>query len=290
MKSDQLSQTAAFVAIKFYGLTRIGSFRSSFDDSIIHFYEHLVETLPAPFKFYRYWLKFDWVRSFYILGEELLLPGDLLHVVARKWYIQQMAQKFVDQGYEQIIVLGAGFDHLAFYYAQQGLSCYEFDTPYMSVLKRRFFIKNYPSQRYPKIIQAYLPKDNFGDLLPKHIDPHKKTLIIAEGFFDYLELETVEDSLIELNNFFSHKPALISTHFALDELPLFHQKVFELSVRMVGEKLQFNTTMNDLNILLGKHNFQISQLYDSEQIRDNLSKKFSTTLPVLGGFYVFSAI
>jgi len=290
MKSNQLSQTAAFVAIKFFGLTQIDSFRSIFDDSVIQFYENLLDSLPAPFRFYRYWLKFGWVRAFYIWGEELLLPGDLLHVVARKWYIQQMTQQFVEEGYKQIIVLGAGFDHLAYYYANRGVSCFEFDTPYMTVLKRNFFIRNYPGQHHPRIVQAFLPKDKIRDLLPRHIDPEKKTLIIAEGFFDYLEAETVEQSLADINNFFSHKPALISTHFALDELPYFYQKVFEISVKLVGEKLQFHTPMKELKFILRKHGFKISQLYDSEDIRANLSEKLSTGLPVLGGFYVFSAI
>jgi len=290
MKSDQISQTAAFVAIKFYGLTKIDSYRSIFNNSIIHFYENLVKSLPAPFKFYHFWLKFSWIRYLYIWGEELLLPGDLLHVVARKWYIQKIAQQFVEKGYTQLVVLGAGFDHLAFHYCQQGLSCFEFDTPYMSVLKRRFFIDNYPDQPHPRIIQTYLPEDDIGIMFDRHLDPDKKTLIVAEGFFDYLEPETVADSLNELNNFFSHKPALISTHFALDELPLFHQKVFEISVRLVGEKLQFHTSMDDLNTMLSEHGFQISQLYDAEDIRIDLSDKLSTTLPVLGGFYVFSAI
>lgn len=289
MKSDQLSQTAAFIAIKFYGLTQNDSYRSIFDHSIIRFYESLVDSLPAPFKFYHFWLKYRWVRAFYIWSEEKLLPGDLLHVVARKWYIQRMAEKAISRGCEQLIVLGAGFDHLAFHYAQKEVASFEFDAPYMSGLKSRFLEEKYPDQRHPTIIQAFLPTDSLSKLLTEHVDPHKKTVIVAEGFFDYLESDTVIDLLSDLKDFFSHKPTLISTHFALDELPAFHQKVFEWSVKIVGEKLQFHTPMPALKRLLNEQGWQIVQLYDSDDISGELDKKIETSLPVLKGFYVFTA-
>jgi len=290
MKSDQLSQTAAFVAIKFYGLTQIDSYRSIFDNSDIQFYENLVKSLPAPFKFYHFWLKYRWVRAFYIWSEEKLLPGDLLHVVARKWYIQRMADKIIDQqGYEQLLVLGAGFDHLAFHYAQKEVASFEFDAPYMSGLKNSFLKKMYPDRPHPTIIQAYLPTDSLSELLTEHIDPNKKTLVVAEGFFDYLESDTVTDLLANLKDFFTYKPTLISTHFALDELSPFHRKVFEWSVKIVGEKLQFHTPMPKLKKLLSEQGWQIRQLYDSKDIREELYKKILTSLPVLKGFYIFMA-
>ncbi|MGD8426721.1 MAG: class I SAM-dependent methyltransferase [Balneolaceae bacterium] len=289
MKSNQLSQTAAFVAIKFYGLTQIHSYRSIFDHSVIVFYEKLIKSLPLPFRFYHFWLRFHWVRAFYVWAEEKLLPGDLLHVVGRKLYIQRLTEELLSKGYEQLIVLGAGFDHLAFYYSRQGVPCFEFDAPYMSELKRQFLKEQYPLETHPTIIEAHIPNDHLERLLQKHIDPHKKTIIVAEGFFDYLDSETVTKLLIQLRNFFSHNPALITTHFALNELSFFYRKVFQSSVTMVGEKLQFHTSMNDFKKLLEKQGFRISQLFDSKDIRADIAKKLSTSLPILKGFYIFMA-
>lgn len=84
MKANQLSKTAAFVAIKFYGLTRIEKFRSLFDDSVVNFYDRIVQTLPGPLSYYHSWLKYSGIRKLFIGAEELLLPGDLLHIIARK--------------------------------------------------------------------------------------------------------------------------------------------------------------------------------------------------------------
>ncbi|HET6527509.1 MAG TPA: class I SAM-dependent methyltransferase, partial [Balneolaceae bacterium] len=252
MKANQLSKTAAFIAIKFYGLTRIESYSALFDGSVIGFYDKLVQFLPSPLCRYHKWLKFKWIRKFYIASEELLLPGDLMHVLARKWYIRRMAEDLVDQGYEQLIVLGAGFDHLSHHYAQQGLRCFEFDAPYMAGLKRDFLKEAYPHSHHPSIIDSHFPADSFSEILQQQpgLDPAKKTIIVAEGFFDYLPSHTVNSLFITIKEYFSHNAAIISTHFALNELPRFHRWVFKTSVNLVDEKLQFNSSMYEFEQLL----------------------------------------
>ncbi len=291
MKSNQLSQIAAFVAVKFYGLTREEQFQSLFDDSIISFYDRLVSSLPAPIRYYHFWLRFGWIRKFYTWSEELLLPGDLLHVIGRKWYIQRMAQELVDHDYEQMIVLGAGFDHLGHYFSQRDITCVECDAPYMTELKQTFLDEHYPDSKHPIILATYLPGDQLDTIFSdeQQIHPDKKTMIIAEGFFDYLDKKTVSNCLQQINRYFSHSPALISTHFALDELSAFHRSVFRRSVQIVGERLQFETGMDGFRQLLSSCGFEIKQLHDSHAIRDILCDKVDTTLSILDGFYIFRA-
>lgn len=291
MKSDQLSQTAAFVAIKFYGLTRMDQYRSLFDDSVVAFYEQLIQSLPIPLRYYHYWLQQKWVRRLYIWSEELLLPGDLLHIIARKWYIQRMAERLLDEGYEQLVVLGAGFDHLAFDFAQRGIDSFEFDAPHMAALKRHFLSSCYPGRRHPNIIISHLPNDELGHEFSRHpqIDSNKKTIVVAEGFFDYLPPHLVASSLGQIQQYFSHKPALISTHFALDELSSFHRWVFKTSVNLVSERLQFNASMEAFRDILTNQQFELTQLHDAHEINTTIKNLVKTTLPVLKGFYVLLA-
>lgn len=291
MKADQLSKTAAFVAIKFYGLTRDKQFRSLFDPSVVRFYDQLVQSLPAPLSYYHYWLRYSWVRKFYIRAEELLLPGDLLHIIARKWYIQQITQQLVDDGYEQIIVLGAGFDHTGYYFAQNGVSCFEIDAPQMVALKQQFLQEHYPAQSHPYIISHHF---SIGRPIPKfsdhsNIDKHNKTIVIAEGFFDYLTTDIVNKSLECICNNFSHKIALVSTHFSLNELSPFHRKVFQSSVRAVGEQLRFHSSIDAFKRMLREEGYEVSQCYDTQSISENLCDEINTELPLLQGFYIFSA-
>lgn len=291
MKPDQLSKTAAFIAIKFYGLTRMTTFRSIFDNSVPEFYNQLVQKLPPPLRYYHFWLKLDWIRRLFIWSEELLLPGDLLHIVARKWYIQKMTRDLVEKGCQQIIVLGAGFDHLAHNFSQQGISCIECDAPYMAEQKRQFFREAYPGTKHPSIIEAYLPEDQLDAIFrsSQHIDPDKKTVIVAEGFFDYLNKPTVKRTLLNLSTYFTHNPNLISTHFALEELSPFHQRVYKSSVQMVGENLQLRTPMSDFKTLLSDNSFKIEQMHESQDIREKMHVLTGASLQMLKGFYIFSA-
>lgn len=286
MKAGQISKTAAFVAIKFYGLTRDNRFRSLFDESVITFYNRLVHSLPKPLSYYRYWLQFSWVRRFYIWSEELLLPGDLLHIIARKWYMQRITRQLVDEGYEQVIIPGAGFDHLGYYFSREGLPCFEIEKPRMSKLKQDFFRKYYPDQPHPSIITN---NHSFLPLSHQKIDPYKKTVIVAEGFFDYLPKDNVQQILSHIRNYFSHRTALISTHFALDELPFFNRSVYKTSVRMIGEQLRFNTPAKAFKQMLTQHNYEISQFFDTHEISKNIHNQIDTSLPLLNGFYILAA-
>jgi O-methyltransferase involved in polyketide biosynthesis len=291
MDNDQLSQTAAFVAIKFYGLTRSDLFQSLFDKSIINFYDRLVQSLPAPLCYYHYWLKFGWVRRLYIWSEELLLPGDLLHVVARKWYLKRLIDQLVDQGYKQMIVLGGGFDHTATVYTAQGLRCVELDTPYMTRLKKQFLTERYPNAPHPEFISSLLPGNRLDTQFSDHpaVDPDQKTVVVAEGFFDYLNPQTVSDSLRQIQAFFSHRPTLIGTHFALDELSGFHRWIFTNSVKMVGEQLEFNTSADTFEQMILDNNFRSCQLFGTHTINKKIRSQIETSLPLLQGFYMFRA-
>lgn len=291
MKADQLSKTAAFIAIKFYGLTNIDSYRTLFDPTVIQFYEKLVQSLPLPLGMYHNWLKYSWVRKVYIWWEELLLPGDLMHVLARKFYIRRMADQLIDQGYEQMVVLGAGFDHLAHHFSQQGIACFEIDAPYMASYKRSFLKKAFPTTPQPTIMATHFPIQNFGELLQsrEELDPDKKTIIIAEGFFDYLTSHTVDSTITTLKEYFSHNFTIISTHFSLNELSTFHRFVYKTSVNMVGEMLRLDHSLPEMEHLFNKHQLSFRELIDRQQISDELFAAQDSPFPVLKGFYIFRA-
>lgn len=291
MKPDQLSKTAAFIAVKFYGLTQYPHYRSLFDESVITFYDNLVKELPPPLSYYHYWLKSGSIRKLYSWSEELLLPGDLLHIIARKWYIRKLINDLTKENYNQIIVLGAGFDDLSFHLCQKGFACFEFDAPYMAQFKRHFLSEQYPQKKYPHIVDLYLPPNQPELQITRHpdIDVHKKTIVIAEGFFDYLPVKTVSRILQEIRTSFEESPALISTHFALSELSPFHRKIFKAGVKTVGENLRLNISMKDYKLLLAQQNYTIRQLFTDKKMTMQLRKKISTRLSVLKGFYLLQA-
>lgn len=290
MEKNQLSKTAAFVAIKFYGLTQWKNYRSAFDTSTMDFYDHLVRSLPGALAIYHKLLRNDPVRSLLFWSNEFLLPGDLMHILSRKWYLEKMLDLEIDNGVKQVVVLGSGFDHLAWRSSRKNINSVEIDVPGMADLKRRFYDMQYPGVENPTVISGFVPETLISNSLHQHqIDPNIKTVIVAEGFFDYLEKDSVSNLLADIYSYFDEKPNLLSTHFALDELSWFHSFIFQNSIRLVGEYLKLNLDISSFESLLKEQNLIITDLYSHKTIEDHLWTNLKIKQKVLNGFYLLSA-
>lgn len=290
MKPNQLSQTAAFIAIKFYGLTRMEPYRSLFREETVQCYDRLVADLPAPLNRYHHILQRPWYRKFFIFSEELLLPGDLMHILMRKWFIGNMVDRLVDEGYEQLVVLGSGFDHLAIKHSRQGLISFEIDAPGMADLKRDFIEKYHYGSSDLHVIPAYFSRDTLGETLDRNseFEAAKKTIIIAEGFFDYLNPGESMTILNDITAYFRGGISIISTVFSLAELSLPRSWVFQLGVWMVGEKLKLHQTCEEFSQMLRDYHFVIKEHVDTNDMQKELQKK-EIDMPVLPGFHLLQA-
>lgn len=291
MKPNQLSKTAAYIAIKFYGITLTEPYRSLFDKETIRYYDHLVANLPFPLNKYHSYLKNKWFRNCLKSVDEFLLPGDLMHILMRKYYMSKMVNELIDQNYKQLIVLGAGFDHLGKAFADKGLNCFELDVPRMAQLKLKFLQKfNYHDNRLT-VFPAHFSESSLYDFLTliPNLDSRKKTIIAAEGFFDYLTPKELKGILNNLSWYFNNRVTLISTLFALDELTLFHSFIFKSAVAAVGEELKLYCSQQEFDHILTSQNYQVEVLIPGETMRREKLMPLGIDMPVLPGFYLVKA-
>jgi O-methyltransferase involved in polyketide biosynthesis len=302
MKPNQLSNTAAFIAVKFYGLTREDPCRSLFDDEIIRFYDRLVQQLPAPLRFYHRGLRYKPARRFFTFWEELLLPGDLMHIILRKRYLGQWVEQLRKQGYRQMLVLGGGFDHLAALGARTGMRCLEIDTPAMTDMKQSFIDTCGYAHKNLMLREAFFGPDSLHDVLAKdgradsdtnadahRLDRAKKTIVVAEGFFDYFSVNESAELLTDLNAIFSGGVQLLSTLNVQEELSGFRSFVYKKSVMLAGEKLKLGLNRDQFVSLLESHQFRSETIIDRERMRREVLELHDIEYPVLGGFYLVRA-
>lgn len=292
MKPDQLSKTAAYVAIKFYGLTLIKPYCSLFDKETLRFYDRLVANLPSPLNKYHSYLKNRWIRDFTKSINEILLPGDLMHILMRKYYVSKMISELSDQNYRQLIILGSGFDHLGKYFANKGLKCFEMDVPRMANLKLNFLEKYAYDNHDLTVLPVRLSNSSLLNYLIQTpgLDSANKTIIVAEGFFDYLTPAEVEAILKDLSRYFENKVTLISTLFALDELSRFNSIIFKAAVSAVGEKLKLYSSKKEFVDILKSHGFQVENLINGKTMRKKILTPNGIRMPVLPGFYLVKVL
>lgn len=288
--ASTLSYTASYIAVKFYGLTLNSKIAAFFDPFTLKFYEDVVTYLPKKLSWNHKALRSKFWRSFFVWWEELLLPGDLMHIISRKYYIESALQKALESGFEQIVIMGAGFDHNGALFATKGIPVFEIDTPSMINHKQRMLHKSGYDLDKLFLCPIDPSNQNIEEVLiqTKAFGFDKKTIFLAEGFFDYLSLESVE-SILENITGFSNDFKLISTFFNLGELNFFHRFMFTSGVAMVGETLKLPLNKKEFIELLNDFEISTSHQISYKDIEEELIAKMNIDLPVLPGFYILES-
>jgi methyltransferase (TIGR00027 family) len=163
--------------------------RLFYDPYAIHFISQ--ETLEP----YNDPLKAKALHEYY----ERLFPGFANSVRARVRYFDDIVMKSIDEGLEQLVILGAGYDTRA--YRIEGLQgkvkVYEVDHPNTQCVKIEKIKEIFGS--LPKHV-IYAPvdfeTDNLGErLVEKGYDRSLKTLFLMEGLIMYIPPESVDETL-----------------------------------------------------------------------------------------------
>lgn len=290
MKKDNISYTAAYIVVKFYGLALDSKIGKNFDPFLIDFYEKMVRFLPKHLSWYHNSLTSSFWRKLFIFSEELLLPGDLMHIVCRKYYMTSLVDKAIAEGVEQFVSLGSGFDHLGAYASSKGIPSYELDMDFMVAQKQEFLKHSRLTNEFLHVAPIDVIKQRIPDVLKEMegFSPNKRTAFICEGFFDYLPLQTTKEVLGDIK-LLNPENQLISTFFSLDELNWFHRLSFTSGVTLVGESLKLPLNRLGFHELLKNTSFSVSEEFSYDDMRKRLVEPSGITLPVLKGFYVMSA-
>lgn len=130
---------------------------------------------------------------------ERLFPGLANSIRARVRYFDDFVKKSIDEGFEQLVILGAGYDTRA--YRIEGLKekvkVYEVDHPdtqdvKIEKVKKIFgFIPNHVI-----FVPVDFETDNFGErLLEQGYNRSQKTLFVLEGLIMYIPPEAVNETL-----------------------------------------------------------------------------------------------
>ncbi len=289
MASHKLSYTASYIAIKFYGLTLDERIGNHFSTATKNFYRNLVAFLPSHLSWYQNSLSKSFWRKLFIASEELLLPGDLMHIICRKYYIEQLIDEALSEGISQVVVLGAGFDHNGKFKANEKATFFDIDTPYMVEQKEDFLRDFGYKNSNHHVCSIDVEEQNLVDVLTHHpdFDSTKPTLYLAEGFFDYLSLSTTKQVLEQMRSL-TPNHQLVTTLFALEELNFFYRSSFTSGVAMVGETLKLPLNRTEFIQLMKDHQYTLQQEISHQQMYDDLVCSTGLNLPVMKGFYILT--
>ncbi len=286
--STSISYTAAFILIKLHGMSREPWLHPLIDEKAREYYLKTVPHLPVPLNVFSRLLKSSIVRKLSIALEDAVLPGDLMHLLMRKLYIHEELIRARNDGFEQLVVVGSGFDFAGVRWATWGGQSFELDRPRTHALKKKL---NRVTNFNPPTLW-YLPigenDPDFDRLLCAHpfFDPAKSTLFIAEGFLDYLSQDEVHRFFESISNIPSHLRRFVFTLFDFDAMNPLHARIIRDSVAAVGEDLGYNIGRNNIETLLDRHGFRATNIVDTKKMcRDKLDP-LGITNPLFTDFYI----
>lgn len=197
MRVDRPSSTARLIARSTLLAARDPRLRSLVPGGAV---EPLQRILAAtgPGGWFDFALRHASTRALLFAGERAVLPGIIAHYLARKRWLEARATTALAHGCEQLVVLGAGFDTLAWRVRATHPHAH-------------FFELDHPATQRPKAAAlgsaprlAFLPAD-LGQILPSTalrsapgFDPARRTCFIAEGLLMYFPESRVREILADL--------------------------------------------------------------------------------------------
>jgi len=139
----------------------------------------------------------DKYRAF-LAQSERLVPGSRNSIIARVRYFDDIVKSSIDDGLEQLVILGAGYDTRAYRIeGMKNIRVFEVDQPAtqkIKVEKIKEIFGSLPS--HVTYVSVDIGIDKLDQrLLESGYDRSQKTLFVMEGLFMYLPPGTVDETL-----------------------------------------------------------------------------------------------
>lgn len=135
-------------------------------------------------------LERPWFRKSFRRFLEWVFPYFPLYLGIRKRWIENQVQKALQQDFQQVVILGAGFDPLAYRYHQAHPKVHwlEIDHPHTLNYKQQAIQAQGDQKKNLSLLPLELSNSIWEDLLLQSgkYHPERKTLFLAEGLFMYL--------------------------------------------------------------------------------------------------------
>lgn len=201
------------------------------------------------------------------------LPGLHNALVARMRHGDECVRQYVQEGGEQVVILGAGYDTRAYRLRgiSSGLTFFEVDHPATQAVKKETIKKIFGA--LPGYV-VYVPLDfniqSLEELLKSGYDPSRKTLYLWEGVTYYISRQAVEQTLRFISNhagkgstvFFDFFPPAVVAGTS----PLKEARKLRRNVASFGEPLLFGMEPDEMHGFLSQCGFQTIQILDADEI------------------------
>ena len=196
------------------------------------------------------------------------------YVIARTKYIDNIFKESIENGIEQILLFGAGFDTRAVRFAEKNIKIkiFELDTLYTQTAKINQFKKRGISiPENTILISIDFNVDSLSEKLESNgFKRNKTTLFIMEGIIQYLNKEAVDELFKLLYELAEPESKVVFDYIYASVLRkeniYYGEKDIYKKVNSVQEPWLFGIEKGGMEAFVKNYNFSLIQNLDSEDL------------------------
>jgi len=202
------------------------------------------------------------------------IPGTYEWVVSRTFLFDEIFKKALDEDFNQIVILGAGFDSRPYRFINYMKNTRIFEVDVIPTQERKIKILKNKNINIPDEIQfvaVNFKKDNLNERLFKsgfQID--KKNLFIWEGVTEYLTDDAVDSTLDFIKNNSIGKSIIAFTYIYREVIEgnynYYGSKEIVNLVSKYKEPYHFGIPEGEINKFLRKRGFNLIKNYTPEEL------------------------
>ena len=270
MKADEASSTAYTVSQGIVYSGKYSADRSHVPRSLLESNDFILRSSRAGRKLLRR-LDNPIQRFLLRIFERLTLPGMAFHYVLRKMYIEDCVRRAIADGAKQVVVLGAGFDTLAWRLSTEfdSIRFIEVDHPATSKDKNEALIEQIKSTTNYYFAAVDFARESLLDALSgcQFFNQDLQSIFVCEGVLMYLSEHDVELLLSSVRRLTAQQAQLIFT--ALEPLDSPNNDsgwLLRLYLRIKNESLGWTCAQTLVSTFLEKHHYHVMESVDDRQI------------------------
>jgi methyltransferase (TIGR00027 family) len=190
-------------------------------------------------------------------------------VIARTKFIDQVFERALSSGVAQVLIVGAGFDTRAIRFKTDGrrIRIFELDaSPTQAAKLEQYKARGITIPRNVSFVPINFEKESISkSLLKKGFRRGAKTLVVAEGVFQYLEPAAAHTLFATLRDLVGAGSTLVFDYAHASVLrgegKAYGERRMTREVKKVGESWQFGLDKRDVVPLLSKYSFRMVELH-----------------------------
>ena len=223
-----------------------------------------------------------WSRLSVRLRERLLLPGITVHYALRKRYVEEQVRKAVEQGCTQVVILGAGFDPLAWRFAHERADVQFIEIDHPATQKQKATALVGGESKVPDNL-CFLSVDFTQQSLQEALqgcpsfDGSRHSIYVCEGVLMYLDEPDIDAVFEAISTLSGEGAQLLFTAVEPAESPRNNVKPLLFTyLKLINEPIRWTASRDDLEDFVKRHGCDLVEQAGTDELKSKFVKSSSS--------------